>query len=372
MKLLAIGLLLITTHVVGDDNPPKLNRFDYSQVLMGTQFRISLYASDRATANEASSAAYARVEQLNTVLSDYDPHSEVRQMCSQTGPVVVSQPLFDVLSASQRMAAESDGAFDATVGPFVGLWRKARLSRKLPHSDLIAKARDRVGYRLIALNASDRSVELRRADLRIDLGGIAKGYAADEALKALKKFGIRSALIDAGGDIVCSDAPPHKQAWVIAVGKKQLQNTNHPDDVKAKDNKRRLIQITNAAVATSGDQFQFVEFEGKRYSHIVDPKTGMGLTQRRNVTVIAKDGMTADGLASAISVMGQPGFRLLKKYSAAALIIEIDPSATHESQSFADYRFEIPAIPNAARPNAAKPDATKPVRAERIVPQPVP
>ena len=170
--------------------------------------------------------------------------------------------------------------------------------------------------------------------MRIDLGGIAKGYAADEALRAMAGLGIRSALIDAGGDIVCSDAPPNKKAWIVAVGQK---NSKSPTT-----NERTLIQLNNAAVATSGDQFQFVEIEGKRYSHIVDPKTGMGLTQRRNVTVVAKDGMSADGLASAISVMGKSGFELLPKYSAAALIVEIDPKVTIASPGFDAHKFELP------------------------------
>jgi thiamine biosynthesis lipoprotein len=323
---------LLCNIAVCDDNAPAVARWEFSQVHMGTRFRFALYAPDRATANEASTAAYASVAKLNRLLSDYDEDSEVRRLCRDSGPerpIRVSRHLFDVLAASQQLAQASNGALDVTVGPYVGLWRKTRRSKQRPTAQQIEEAGRRVGYQRLALDVAAQTVRLQRDRMRIDLGAIAKGYAADVALKVLAQHGIKSALIDAGGDIVCSNAPPGKSAWVVAVGK----------STSTENGTRTLIQISNAAVATSGDQFQFVEIDGERYSHIVDPRTGMGLTRRRNVTVVAKSGMIADGLASAICVMGKQGFKLLPRYSAAALIVEEDPAARMESETFADFRY---------------------------------
>ena len=331
IKTIVICLMLCGSAFC-DDNVSKVARWEFSEAHMGTRFRIALYASDRATANEASTAAYAKIAMLNRLLSDYDSDSEVRRLCRESGPkrpIQVSRHLFDVLIASQELARQSDGALDVTVGPYVTLWRKARRLKRLPTNEQLDQARRHVGHEKVVLDKASRSVTLQDNQMRIDLGAIAKGYATDVALQELGRHGIKSALVDAGGDIVCSDSPPNKAGWVIAVGKATATNK---DD-------RTLLQISNTAVATSGDQFQFLEVDGKRYSHIVDPKTGMGLTSHRNVTVIAPSGMIADGLASAISVMGKPGFKLLPKYSAAALIVEADGALREESSSFGEHRY---------------------------------
>ena len=309
----------------------QLQRFDYAQPRMGVAFHISLYSPDEAVANNAARAAYARVKQLNQLLSDYEPDSELMQLCRRSGPgkpVAVSPELFCVLRRAIALSQASDGAFDVTVGPLVLLWREARRTRKLPDPAELTAARESVGWKHVRLNAEQRTVELRKPGMRLDLGGIAKGYAADEALRVLQEHGVTQALIAAAGDIVAGDPPPGRDHWRIGIAP-----VDSPDGEPS-----RYLQLANAAVSTSGDAFQYVEIDGVRYSHIVDPRTGVGLTTRSSVTVVAEDGITADSLASAVSVLGpERGMDLIEsRENTAALfvVLEGDKPRTVESKSF--------------------------------------
>ncbi len=300
---------------------------------MGVPFTITLYACDEPAANRAAEAAFERIEQLNAVFSDYDPDSEAMRLCREAGPgtaVGVSPELLFVLSRSLALSEATDGAFDVTVGPLVKLWRRARRQRRAPQGSALESARLRVGHRLVRIDCEAGTVELLRQRMRLDFGGIAKGYAADEALKVLRRLDVESALIDAGGDIVASDAPPGEAGWRIGVA---------PIDPDAAPT--RFLTISNAAVATSGDAYQFVEIDGVRYSHILDPRTGMGLTASSSVTVIAPDGITADSLASAVSVLGPKQGRVLVESTdaAAAFIVRLEAGQPrlHETNRFREY-----------------------------------
>jgi thiamine biosynthesis lipoprotein len=260
---------------------------------MGTTFRVVLYAANAEAAKKAADAAFARVAELDGVMSDYKKDSELMKLCRTAGEdVPVSADLFAVLSEAEKLSKASDGAFDVTVGPVVQLWRLARRTQQLPDAKELALARSKVGFRNVQLDAAKRAVRLLVPGMQLDLGGIAKGYAADEALKVLKKkFGITRALVAAAGDITCGDPPPDKSAWDVDIAP------------IAKGQKPRRLKLANAAVSTSGDLEQFVEIGGVRYSHVVDPKTGLGLTGRRSVTVIAPKGVTADSMTKAVMLL---------------------------------------------------------------------
>jgi hypothetical protein len=197
----------------GETNVPQ--RFEYIRPQMGLPFRLVLYATNEAHARSAAAAAYARVEQLNALLSDYDSDSELSQLSFSSGHgtnVPISADLALLLQKSQRLARETDGAFDVTVGPIVNLWRKARREQRLPRPDLLAAARRRVGWNLVHLGSNPNTARLDVDGMRLDLGAIAKGYAVDEALKVLERHGIRSALVAGGGDLAVSAAPPGRAA----------------------------------------------------------------------------------------------------------------------------------------------------------------
>ncbi len=272
-------------------------RYEFSEAKMGTLFRIVLYVEDSLTATKAASDVFSRIDTLNNILSDYDRNSELSRLSASAGSgkiVQVSDDLWKVITTAYQIAEATDGAFDISVGPYVKLWRRARRRGELPESGRLQQAKISVGYQHILLDSTHQSVQLTQPDLLLDLGGIAKGYALDEAMKVLQKHGISSALIDGGGDILVSNAPPGEKGWDIAIeGVGQNENAE-----------KATLTLNNRAIASSGDLYQFLEVDGKRYSHIIDPKTGVGLTSQVRVTILAPSGMLADAYASAVSVLG--------------------------------------------------------------------
>jgi thiamine biosynthesis lipoprotein len=273
-----------------------LERFQFSEPHMGTLFTITLYAAEGDIATNAAAAAFQRVAQLNKLFSDYDPESELMRLRGHpVGTAIpVSTELFDILEKSQHFAELTGGAFDVTCGPYVQLWRRARRQRELPAPERIAEAGKSVGWQKLKLNREQRTVTLLTAEMRLDLGGIAKGYAADEALAILGKFNIARALVAASGDLAIGDPPPGRDGWTVAIGSPEPGGTNYA---------KKLV-LRNAGVSTSGDTEQFVELNGIRYSHIVDPRTGQALTERVMVTVVARNATTSDALDTGLDVIG--------------------------------------------------------------------
>lgn len=306
MRSCLLGILSVL--LVGGAEPA-LTRHTFTEPHMGTRFQIIVYAPNADAARKASSDAFARIAALNRTMSDYDKDSELRRLCDKAGgpPVAVSAELFFVLSRAQEVSRQSGGAFDVSVGPLVKLWRTARKQHKLPDADKLAAARALVDWRNIRLDADKRTVQLLKPGMLLDLGGIAKGYAADEALAVLKKHGLERALVAAGGDIAVAAPPPHADGWKIAIA--TLPGEKDPG---------RLI-LHHAAVSTSGDAEQFVEIAGRRYSHIVDPRTGLGLEGRMSATVVARKGIDADSLTKVVAVLGaEKGIKIVEACEGAS------------------------------------------------------
>jgi thiamine biosynthesis lipoprotein len=311
--------------------PESLTRFEFTQPQMGLPFRIVLYAPNQSSAESAAAAAFARIKQLNDILSDYDSESELSQLSRTAGQdraVKVGADLWFVLQRSQVLTEQSHGAFDVTVGPVVNLWRKARREKKLPDPARLTEARAAVGYQHLQLDAQHHTAKLVVPGMRLDLGGIAKGFALDEAIKILRARGNGRALVTGGGDMAAGDPPPGKTGWRIEIA--PLDVANAPP--------KKFVSLKRAALATSGDLFQRLEIDGKRYSHIIDPHTGIGLTDHSLVTVIARDGITADGLATAVSVLGPiNGIKLIEATPGAAVHLVRRPDLkieTYESSAF--------------------------------------
>lgn len=311
---------------------------------MGLPFRIVLYARDRTEALAAATAAYARIAELNQIMSDYEDDSELTKLSQSSGSgrwVPVSPDLWKVLDRSQQMAYATRGAFDVTVGPVVQLWRRARRQREMPPAERLAAALSAVGYQHLRLDPQTHSALLQVPHMRLDLGAIAKGYATDEAIRVLRERGIRSALVAGSGDMTFSDPPPGQPGWRIEVA--PLDVTNAPP--------ARHILLSNCGLATSGDVFQHVEIAGRRYSHIVDPRTGIGLTDHSLVTVVARDGMTADSLSTTISVLGPAaGLDLVRRMRGAEAHVVSVPDGRiilQETRGFRRYDQKGPARTNA-------------------------
>jgi thiamine biosynthesis lipoprotein len=297
-----------------------------------------MYESDEARALSAATAAFDRIEELEGRLSDYREDSELSLLCREGvgTPRAVSPELFSVLEQSLRMSRLSGGAFDVTIGPVVQLWRRARNEKKLPDAAALSMARKAVGYENLVLDPENRTVTLRVPGMKLDLGGIGKGYAADQALEVIAARGIPSAMIVAGGEIRVGAPPPGKSGWRIGIG--------NPVRGAAE---QTYVVLHDAAVATSGDTFRFAEVSGRRYSHIVDPRSGIGLTDSAYVTVIAADGTTADALSTALNVLPTAaGIKLVQSIPGASAAITRHGSSGTE-------RAYTPGFPARAIPQTA-------------------
>jgi thiamine biosynthesis lipoprotein len=299
-------------------------RYAYEKAEMGLPVRVTLYAPDEPTARAAADRAFARVEALNAVFSDYDSDSELSRLSDTAGSgtaVSVGPELWRVLEFAQRVSALSLGAFDITVGPVVNLWRGARRKRALPSVDRLEEALGRVGYTHLELDPAARTALLRKPRMRLDAGGIAKGYAMEEALEVLRSDGFARAMVAGGGDIALGEPPPGEAGWRIEVTALDAGGAPAP----------RFLRLSNCSVATSGDLYQRLEIDGKRYSHIVDPRTGIGLTDHSLVTVVARRGVEADAFSKVLAVLGpKEGLPLLERFPDVAAYVVRAPEGRVE------------------------------------------
>lgn len=314
MRWLSFTVCLLGVGRVGRGEASEaLRRFEYAQLHMGVRTRLVVYAPDEPVASQACAAAFRRIAELEDLLSDYRPTSELMRLCARAGgpPIRVSSELFFLLQRAQDLSRRSGGAFDVTVGPYVALWREARKTGEFPSAEKLRQARRTVGWRKVQLDPKARTVRLQVSGMRLDLGGIAKGYAGDQALAVLKQHGLHRALFEAGGEIVVSGPPPDRPGWRVEL------------PIPSPGGKSRVLTLAHAALSTSGDTEQFVEFDGRRYSHIVDPRTGLGLTHRLVVTVVARTGLMADGLSTAVSVLGpEKGRALVRAFPGTAIYLQ--------------------------------------------------
>lgn len=281
-------------------------RFEFTHPQMGTMFRVLIFASDSISAKNATQKAFIHLDELNLILSDYREDSEVNTLCRTAGSgeyIKISLDLWNILQKSVEAAKLSDGNFDVTIGPLTQLWRRMKRQKQLPSATQISDAKAKIGIDKIVFNKVNQSIMLKTKGMRLDFGGIGKGFAEDEMMKVLKQNGIKSALIEAGGNIVVSNPPKDSpKGWEIIINKEKYF-------------------LKNCGVSTSGDAYQFVEIEGKKYAHILDPKTGIGYAEPHQVSIIAKDGTTSDWISTALYLMPQEkGKKLAKKLKAIVIL----------------------------------------------------
>jgi thiamine biosynthesis lipoprotein len=292
----------------------QLKRYAFMQPKMGSPLNIIFYSEDSVVANRLANQCFALVDTLNQIFSDYLPESELNQLSATAGKdsfVQVSPLLYDIILDSRKAWQQSSQVFDITIGPLTRLWRKARKMKSFPTSEEIQKNRALVGFDKIIIDTVAQRIKLLQKGMQLDLGGIAKGYVAQKIIDFLQSKGVQQALVDAGGDLAASKAPPGTDGWHVGI--------NLPEN--AEELLPRYLTIQDKAVATSGDIYQYIEHQGKKYSHIIDPGSGYGVTYQRNVTVIAKDGALADWLASACSILSIRKAKKIARRNHASLLI---------------------------------------------------
>ncbi|MES2374190.1 MAG: FAD:protein FMN transferase [Bacteroidota bacterium] len=299
---------------------------------MGSPFNLILVTDDSLKAAGLADRSFALIDSFNHLYSDYDTTSELSNLNAHAGKgkQQVSTGLWDLLLHAKFAYAKSSGAYDITVGPLSQLWRKSRKEKIFPDKKVVDEKRKLVGFNKIQIDKFTSSITLPLAGMRLDLGGIAKGYIAQKVVDFLRQNGITQVLADAGGDMVMSNAPTGNTGWVIGVN---IPETT--DDLLPKK-----LSLQNMAVATSGDAYQYMEHNGLKFSHIIDPRTGYGIHSQRNVTVIAKDGADADWLATACSILPVTDAKKLAESMQAELLITILDKGKiiyHSTKGFAKY-----------------------------------
>jgi len=304
-----ITLLVFSTPLL----QAQTRKFSYSEMKMGSAFNLIIVSADSNKANHLARKSYELVDSLNHIFSNYDSSSELSKINASAGllPYKMSTAMLDLVQKSQYAYIQSKGAYDISIGPLSSLWRNARKAKLFPEASTVLATKKLVGLNQVKINKRLGTIFLPNANMQLDFGGIAKGYIAQWVINFLKANGIQQALVDAGGDIVMSGAPLNQQGWLIGV--------NLPETTDDLLNKK--LQLSNCSVATSGDVYQFIEYKGVKYSHIINPLTGYGVTNLRNVTIIAKTGATADWLATACSILPiQEAKQLAISHQAALLI----------------------------------------------------
>ncbi|MHC4356612.1 MAG: FAD:protein FMN transferase [Planctomycetota bacterium] len=282
------------------------------QIVMGTFAQVVVIAESQDAGLKCIRAAMAEIHRVDDLMSDYKSDSDIGRVNEKASeiPVPVSESTFEVLRRSVEFSKLTDGAFDVTVGPLMDLFRQAKEKGIAATPEQIAEAKLKVGFEKLKLDSKNRTVQFAVEAMRLDLGGIAKGYAIDKAIEAVRRSGALGGMVDIGGDIRCFGSPPEgRENWLIAV-----QDPN-PDVQNIGGSGLLLtLKVTDVAVTTSGDYQQYVMIEGKRRSHIMNRQTGKSAEGLSSVTIIADNATDADALATSVTVMGaEKGLALIEK-----------------------------------------------------------
>jgi thiamine biosynthesis lipoprotein len=295
-------------------------------------------ASGQAAADRAARSAVEAIRGVARSMSTYRADSELTRLnaSAAAGPVAVSEPLWEVITAALDLSRRSGGAFDATYSPLRDLWRSAAANGELPSESALAEARARVGWRKVVTDPAKRTVHFEAGGMKLDLGGLAKGYALDLAAAAIRRNGLNAGIVDLGGDLRVVGSAEEGRPWTVGIR----------DALKAADKTaiRGRLRLADVAVATSGNYERYFLVDGRKFSHIIDPATGRPAEEVVSATVIAPTGMAADGLATAVSVLGmEKGVRLVEDTPGAeCLLVSVRDGKTVERRSSGFSKFEVP------------------------------
>jgi thiamine biosynthesis lipoprotein len=276
--------------------------------LLGTFVTISAYGKDRAATLQAISAAFEEFHRADAVMSLHRTDSELTRVnaSAATNAVVVSPELFAVLQLAQDISAQTDGAFDITIRPLADAWGFIWKQHRLPTTEELKRTLPLVDFRNVQLDTAKRTVRFLRLGISLDLGGIGKGAAVDWAMAKLHSLGVTNAMVKAGGDLRVSGAPPGETHWTVQIEDPQKQG------------RRVSIPLRDAALSTSGNYENFFEIGGRRYSHILNPRTGLPVEGIASCTVIAPTCAESDAWATALFVSGEE--RSLRDFSSGRSI----------------------------------------------------
>lgn len=293
---------------------------------MGNRFEISVVSEDEEWANERIEEAIAEIRRIEKLLTTFSEDSQTNQVNANAGiqPVQVDKEVFDLIARACKISELTQGAFDLTYGSIdKSLWNFDKTMTSLP-DEATAKSMVRlIDYRKIVLDSMNQTVFLKEKGMRIGFGGIGKGYAAERAKMLMKQGGVESGIVNAAGDLTTWGKQPNGKEWTIGIA-----------DPDAKDKPFSYLNISNMAVATSGNYEKFVMIDGKRYSHTINPKTGLPIAGIKSVTIICPNAEIADAMATPITVMGvKVGLNLINQMRGIACVIIDDNNKVYTSKN---------------------------------------
>lgn len=319
-NLVAISILLLSTMIIFAQ--PKLVRYEDHRISMACTYAITAYGTDEKQLRQITKEAFDEVDRIDRLMSHYKKESPLSQLNREAfqRPVKTDSELFNFITECVRYSQDSDGAFDITVGPLMKAWGFFRGEGRMPNRTELREVCQKIGYQHVILNEKEKTIRFDRAGIELDLGGIAKGYAVDQAIKILKNHGIERALISAGGSTIYGlGSPPEKDSWEV-----ELQD---PIDV------RKIavtVKLKNQALSVSGSSEKFFELNGKRYSHIMDPRTGQPVMNVLSVAVITDTGTKGDALDNIFYVQGVKKVKaILKIYPATQVFFFLPEKENH-------------------------------------------
>jgi len=323
--------------------------------LMGTVLEISLCVSERERGEAQLSELFAEVARLERMFSRHDETSDLSRLnrAAGSGPIPVAAPLADLTELSIGYTALTRGAFDVTIGPLVALWLEAERAGKLPSAEALATARSRVGAAGVGVDRSASTVELRHSGAMLDLGGIAKGWTLDRLAEKLRDAGISRALLAFGQSSICAlGKPVGWDGWGILLG-------------DASGGFAGTAQLDDRSISVSGSLGQYAEIAGRRYGHVIDPRTGEPLTRARVAAALAADGARAEALSKALLILGESdGIELLESLPDAEGILIDESGASWQTSGWTRETRFSPDWPGAAA--SASPTSRADLSAARV------
>jgi len=294
--------------------------------LMGNRFEISVVAGNEKWATERIDEAVAEISRIERLLTTFDEHSQTNLINHYAGikPVKVDKEVFDIIQRSKRISSITQGAFDISYGSVdKKLWNFDKSMTSLPDAATAKKLVKLINYQNILLNEKDCTVFLKEKGMRIGFGGIGKGYAAERAKFILKRAGVESGIVNAAGDLTAWGHQPNGKAWTIGIA-----------DPDAAQHPFSYLTITDMAIATSGNYEKFIMIDGKKYSHTIDPKTGLPVTGIKSVTIFSPNAEIADAMATPVLIMGiKVGLNIINQVKGLACIIIDDNDKIYTSKN---------------------------------------
>lgn len=323
MRLFRLILVMIAGGVLLSCGADRPELFKESRASMDTLVSVTVVSASEAEARAAIDQAFSTITSLGRQLDFFSPDSEVTAINRAAGerPVRVSPPVLDIIAKALSVSEQSGGAFDITIGPVSALWDFH--AERLPDPAALRKALPLVNYKDVVLDAAQSTVFLKRKGMKIDLGAIAKGYAADRAVETLRERGITAGLVAVAGDIKAFGLKPDGSAWRIGIKNPRPAGASSADELLA------TTGLRDRAVSTSGDYERFFIREGVRYHHLIDPRTGYPVNHCRGASVFSREGALADAFSTAVCILGpEKGMQLLHRTGIEGLIIGGDGAIT--------------------------------------------